>query len=106
MRRRLIGDEVEGLAAPRELGHDLSGVSQQPHRQRPSLAGRSANASERVVDGVDSFVEVPRVQATLNPHGIDLDAEHRGAGHRPGERLRPAHAAETRRQDRPAREVR
>ena len=106
VRSRLIGDEVEGLSAPRELRHDFRGISEQADRQRPTLLGRSPNASERVVDGVDGFVEVARVQAALNPRGIDLDAEHRGSGHRPGKRLRSAHAAEPRRQDRPAREVR
>ena len=105
VRSRLIGDEVEGLSAPRELRHDFRGISEQADRQRPTLRGRSPNTSEGVVDGVDGLVEVARVQAALNPCGIDLDAEHRGSGHRPGKRLRAAHAAQARRQDRPAREV-
>ena len=36
--RRLVGDEVEVLAAPRELRHDLGGVAEQPDRKRPPLA--------------------------------------------------------------------
>ena len=37
---------------------------------------------------------------------VDLDAEDRGPGHRPGERLRAAHAPEAGRQDRAAAQVR
>jgi hypothetical protein len=94
VRRRLIGDEVEVLTASRQLGEDGRCVPEQADRQRAALGGRSAHARESVVEGVRNLVEVARLEPTLDPARVDLDAEDRRAGHRRRERLRAAHPAE------------
>ena len=69
------------------------------------LRGRCANARERVVEGVRHLVQVARLEPALDTARVDLHAEDRRAGHRRRERLRAAHPAEARSEDRPATEV-
>ena len=105
VRRRLVGDQVEVLAAPRQLGEHDGCVAEQTDAQR--LAGRrcGAHTRERVVEVVRLLVQVPRLQTALDPGRIDLDAQDRGAGKRRRQRLRPAHASQARRQDRATTQV-
>ncbi len=102
MSGRLIRDEVELLATRDELRHDVCRVPEQPDRKRSPLGSRGPHPLERVVQRVRGLVEVARLEPPLDPVRIDLHAEDRGAGHRPGERLRAAHAAEPGREDRAA----
>ncbi len=105
VRRRLVGDEVEVLAAPGELRNDLGGVAEQADRERSALGRGSAHTAERVVERVGRLVEVARLEPALDPARVDLDAEDRRAGHRRRERLRAAHPAEPGGEDRPPGEV-
>jgi len=105
VRRRLVGDEVEVLPTASQLGHDFGRVSEQPDRERPPLGRRRPHALQRVVERICRLVQVPRLQPSADAPRVDLDAEDRRAGHRRCERLRSAHAAEARGQNRPAAEV-
>ena len=106
VRRGLVGDEVECLAAARQLRHDLGCVSEQSDREAAPVALSRADARERVVEGVGRLVEVAGLQPPLDPGGIDLDAEDGGVQHRPGERLRTAHPAQPGSEDRAPGEIR
>ena len=103
---RLIRDEVELLPATGELGVDQRGVAEQGNRQRAPFGRRCANSSEGLVEGLRRLVEVPGLQTPLDARRVDLDAENRSAGHRRGQWLGAAHAAEPGGQDRPAGEIR
>ena len=103
---RLVGDEVERLATPRELRKHECRVSQQADRQWATFRRGSPHTCERIVERLCRLVEVSRLQTTCDSRGIDLHAENRRAAHRGGERLRTAHTAEPGGQNRPAREIR
>ena len=105
VRRRLIRDEIEVLAATRKLRYHVRGVSEQRDRQRATFLRRAPDARESIVHRIGRLVEVARREATLDARGIDLDAENRRARHRRREGLRTAHAAETRCENRPAVQV-
>ncbi len=60
---------------------------------------RVAQDRERVVEVRRLPVEVARRKPHLDPARLAFDRQHRRAGHRRGERLRAAHAAEPRGQD-------
>ena len=105
VRRGLIRDEVEGLAAAGELRHDFGRVAEQPDREATPVPLRRADARERVVQRVGRLVEVARLQATLDPGRIDLHAENGGVEQRPGERLCAAHPAQAGGEDRPSGET-
>ena len=101
MRSRLIGDEVEVLAPPRQLRDDVGRIPEQADRQRPALGRRRAHTRQRVVERVRRLVEVARLQPARDPRWVDLDAQDRGACECRGKRLRPAHPAETGGEHRP-----
>ncbi len=93
VRRGLVGDDV-GLDAPaHELGKDLGGVAEKADRKRFLSPARLLNHRQGFVEVARLPIEVLRAQPHLDPRRRALDCEHRGASHRRGERLRPAHAA-------------
>ena len=96
MRGRLIGHRIGTHPAPQQLRHDLRRVSEHRHRHRDLRALRFVDDGEGFVERVSAPIEVTRLQALFDPRGIALDGEHRRAGHRRGERLRAAHAAQAR----------
>ena len=93
------------LAAARELRNHLRRVAQEPDRQRATFGCSRTHTRERVVDRLARFVQIPRLQAPLDPRRVDLDAQDGRPRHRPGQRLRAAHPAEPRGQDRPSVQV-
>ena len=97
---RLVGDEVEVLAAPRKLGHDVRRVAEEPHRQPPAVVRRRADERDRLVDRLGRLVEIARLQPALDPRRIDLDAEDGPVEQRGRQRLRATHPAEAGRQHR------
>ena len=58
------------------------------------LLGRPLDDRERVVEVLGLNVDIAGAQAKFDAGRAALDGEHRSAGHRCGERLRAAHAAE------------
>ena len=102
----LVGDEIEALTAPRELRHHVGRIAEQPHREWSARRRRRAYPPQRVVERLGRLVQVPRAETPLDPRRVDLDAQHRRAGHRPRERLRPAHPPEPGGEDGPARKIR
>ena len=106
VRGGLVGDEIEVLPAPCELGDDVGGVAEQPDRERATSTSRLAHAGERVVERLGRLVEIPRLEPALDPGRVDLDAQDGSARERRRERLRTAHAAEPGGQHRPAGERR
>ena len=105
MRGGLIGDEVERLASPRELGNDVGGIAEQADGEGPSFPRGRAHPRESVVERARHLVEVARLEAALDARRVDLDAEDRGTRHRGRERLRASHATEAGGQDRAAGQV-
>src|SRR6478735_1394939 len=101
----LVRYEIEVLGTPSELGNDLGRVAEEPDRQGAALTCCRANACKRVVERASDLVEVTGIESSLDPCGVDLDAENRGAGHGGGQGLRAPHATEAGRQDRPAGQV-
>jgi hypothetical protein len=105
VRGRLVGDEIERLSTSRQLRHDLGGVAEQADRERTALARRGPHTLQRLFQRFGSLVQVTRFEPPPDPLGVDLDAQDRRTRERGGQRLRAAHSAETRGQDRPPREV-
>jgi hypothetical protein len=105
VRSRLVGDEIERLTTPRQLRHDLGGVAEQADRERTALARRGPHTLQRLFQRFGSLVQVTRIEPPQDPLGVDLDAQDRRTCKRRGQRLRAAHPAEARGQNRPTREV-
>jgi hypothetical protein len=105
VRRRLVGDQVEGLSTTRKLRDHVGGVAENANGQSATFARSRSYPCERVVQRVGSLVEVARLEPAPNPFGIDLDAEDRGTRQGAGKRLRAAHPAQAGRKDRSAREI-
>ena len=102
MGRGLVGHDVDG-GAHREQGRNhLGGVAEHPDRQRAAGVARRDRAADRVVDAVGGLVEVAVLDPAVDPGRIAVHAERHAAVHRHRERLRAAHAAQSRGQrDRP-----
>ena len=100
VRGRLVGDHVRPHAAPHKLRQDLRGIAEQA---RPTAGASSARASSMIASASSRSlrlpVEIARGEAHLDAALLALDREHRRAGHRRRQRLRAAHAAESRGQD-------
>src|SRR5207247_5638718 len=103
---RLVGNEIESLAAPGEFRYDVGGVAEQPDGQRPTLRGRGAHTPESVLERLGCLVQVSRLQPPFDAGRVDLDTEDRAARQCGSERLRAAHPAEARCENRPAGERR
>ncbi len=99
VRARLVGDHVGPDAAAVELGKDLGGVAEEADRKRLFRRVGLYDESERLVERLRPGVEIAGFDALLDARRLALDGEQRGAGHRRGERLGTAHAAEPAGQD-------
>ena len=66
MRRGLVGDEVEALAATCELRDDLSCIRDQAHGQRLLRGGRT-DVRERFVERGRRLVQVPGLEPAFDP---------------------------------------
>ena len=98
MRAGLVGDDVGLEAHGQQRGQHVGGVGPQADAERAPLRLRLPAARDGVVEVVGDLVEVPGLEAALDPLAVDLDAQRHAAVHRHGERLRAAHAAEAGRQ--------
>ncbi len=95
VRGGLVGDHVDLDATADELGQDLGGVAGEADRERAPLAASRVETVERVVEISRPLVEIPGLDAPLDPLQIHFDAQRRPAEHRDRQRLRAAHAAQT-----------
>src|SRR5437016_2410063 len=92
--RRLVGEDVGGEAAARQLRHHLGAVANQTDRQRPAGSPRLVAPAQRFVDRGRGPVEVAGVEATLDACRVDFDDEADGVVHRRCQGLCAAHPAE------------
>lgn len=107
--RGLVGHDVGARPArphPREdLGDDLGRIAEEPHRARLARGRPARDERQRLVERLRLLVEIAGAQPGVDPALVAFDREAGGAGHHRGERLRAAHAAETRRQHPAAGEI-
>jgi hypothetical protein len=100
VRAGLVGDEIgpcariAALCSLQQLQKDLRGIAEQADRNRRATTMRRGDRLQRLVERAGALIEVARAQTHLDARGIAFDGEHRGAGHRRGQRLRAPHAAE------------
>ena len=99
VRRGLVGQDVGLDAAAMKLRHDLGRVAQQADRFRLAGLRPAPDHGESLVEARRLLVEIAGAQAEIDAGLVAFDGEARGAGHHRSQRLRPAHAAEPRRQD-------
>jgi hypothetical protein len=92
--RRLVGDDVEALAAARQLGLDLSRIAGHGDRSRHAGSGRFAGPGQRLVEVVRDPVHIAALQSPLDLLRVDLDAQRHAIIHGHRERLCSAHATE------------
>jgi len=95
VRRRLVGDGIGSHAAAQQLRQHLGRVAEQAHGDGLAIARCPFDQRQCLVERAGAHVEVARVEPLLDALRAALDRQHRGAGHRRGEWLRAAHAAET-----------
>ncbi len=95
VRRGLVRDEVEPLAARHELGKHVRGIRSQRHGEWPPRRGGFAHPLERRIERGSLLVEVAGLEAAVDRALIDVDAEDGGARHRRSQRLRAAHPSES-----------
>src|SRR3989338_2069767 len=100
----LVGDRIEADAAPRQLGVDLGGVAEDGDRERLAAADGVLGPRERFVHGRGHAVHVLELEPPLDALAVDLDDEPDAAVQRDRERLGPAHPADPRGEDEPARQ--
>ena len=103
--RGLVGDQVGHDAAPHELGVDVGGVAQQADRERLATVGGGRGPAQGLVERLGRAVDVAGLEAALDAHGVDLDAQRHAARHGHRQRLRAAHAAEAGGEHEPTRKV-
>ena len=109
VRGGLIGDEVRphpaGASAQAQPGKHFGRVAEQPDGDGFPLAHGFADHRQGFVERGGLAVEVAGTQAEIDSALLALHREHAGAGERPGQRLRPAHPAQARREDPAAGEI-
>ena len=105
MRAGLVGDDVRLHATTHQFGKNIGGIAEQADRDRFPALRRLRHDRERLIERAGLPVEITGPQPHLDAARLALDRKHRRAGHRRGQRLGAAHAAEPRRQDPLAREA-
>ena len=99
MRARLVGQHVGRHAAPDEFRQHVGRVARPAPTDSARRRGRRlGDPRQRLVERMRLAVEVPRREALVDARFIDLDREQRRAAHRRRQRLRAAHAAQSRRE--------
>ena len=100
----LVGEHVHLDAALRERLECWRRVHHHTDRLRTPLAPRLLGKGEPRIQRCGLHVAIPRGQPLVDTRFIHVEGEDHGAVHRGGERLRPTHAAEPRRDNEAARE--
>ena len=94
MRRGLVGHHVGPHAAPHQFGINFRCIAEDGNRDGFLLLAGALEDGQRLVEILRLHVDIAGAQPHLDARGLAFDREHRRAGHRGGERLRAAHAAE------------
>ncbi len=105
VRARLVGHAVRRDAARDEFREHVGRVAEQADRHRLAGALGFLDHAERLVERRRLLVDVARLQAEVDARLVAFDRDHRETGHRRGQRLRAAHAAQAARQDPAARRI-
>ena len=105
VRAGLVGHHVRPHSAAHQLRQQLRRIAQEPYRQRLPLLAGALDHRQRLVEVASLRIEIPGPQPHLDPRRLALDRQHRGPGHGPRQRLRPAHAAQPGGQDPPTPEI-
>ena len=99
----LVGDDIGARAARFHAGHQfgehICGVTQQAHRLGLALGGPFGNHRQRLVQRLGLGIDVTGTQAEIDPRLVAFHGETACPCHHSRQRLRPAHAAKTTRQD-------
>ena len=99
MGRGLVGDDIGHDAAPVDLGVNFGSIAHQTNRGGALVSDRLLYHLQRGIEVRRDGFEIADLLALAGAFGIDIDTEDRRPRHAPGQRLRPAHAAEPGRQD-------
>ncbi len=94
MRRGLVGDHVRYESSAHDLGHHVGGVAEQADGHCLLVRRRRHRPAQRLVERRGRLVQVPRLDASADALGVDLDADRHTTVHRHRQRLGAAHAAE------------
>lgn len=92
----LVGDQIRTHAAGDELRENVRRVAAQGNRHRFAFGGVFFDARQRIVQIGCLLIDVAGAQTEINAALLALNVERARAGKRGGQRLRAAHAAETR----------
>jgi hypothetical protein len=98
VRSGLVSHDVGQNPTPEYLTVNLYRVAEQSDRYRRLVAARRLNKRKRLIEARRHAIEIAARNAALDPIRAALDHEDRAARHHTGQRLRSAHAAETRSQ--------
>ena len=93
MGRGLVGHDVDSDAAPKQLGHHLGGVPDQPHAPAATLLLGGQRLGHRGVKVVGVLVEVPVLDPPREPGLVHIDDQAGTLVQGDRQRLRAAHAA-------------
>ena len=99
MRAGLVGDHVRGEVAAQQLGEHVGGVAQQPDRDRLPGLRRLFGPANGFIQRIGLAVQVPRLDPSLDPYWVHLNAQGHAFVHRHCQRLRAAHASKSGGQD-------
>ena len=97
----LVGHDVGRHAAADQLRQYVGSIADQPHRAATPLLLRLGQPRQRVIQRGRHAVAVARFDALRDTGGVHVNTKHGGAVHRRGQRLRAAHAAQSRRHHQP-----
>ena len=103
MRRGLVRHDIRPHPArlhPAEnLGEHLRGIAHQPHRLRLAARGPIGDHPQRLVQRLRLGIDIPRANPEIDPRLVHFHRQTTRPGEHRRQRLRPAHAPQTARQN-------
>ncbi len=105
MGRGLVRDEIGRGAAGEQPFEQVDRVRLHADRDGPPSLARLESHVDRPVERILPHVQVVGGQTPVDALGVDLGDQGRGPVHRGSQRLRAAHASQSRRHDEAARQI-